>query len=49
MGHDEGSRNRFTERRGTRTHPQGGGHAANGYNWVNAMTEDLGIPKWWVK
>ena len=34
---------------GPSTHPRGGCHAANGYNCVNAMAEDLGIPKWWAK
>ncbi len=34
---------------GPSTHPRGGCHAANGYNCVNVMAEDLGITKWWTK
>ncbi|MFQ5914976.1 MAG: FAD-dependent oxidoreductase [Nitrospinota bacterium] len=34
---------------GPSTHPRGGCHAANGYNCVNVMAADLGIPKWWAK
>ena len=34
---------------GPSTHPRGGCHGANGYNCANAMADDLGIPKWWVK
>ena len=34
---------------GPSTHPRGGCHAANGYNCVNVMADDLKIPKWWVQ